>query len=57
MAVDIASAVANESDTALRKEYQDIDGIHINEKAGQIIAKLLDQAGMLEKMKGKEEAL
>ena len=47
MAVDVASAVANESDTALKTEYQEIDGIHINEKAGQIIAGILEKAGIL----------
>jgi lysophospholipase L1-like esterase len=41
LAVDIASSVANEDDTALKKEYRDIDGIHINEAAGKVIADLL----------------
>lgn len=48
MAVDVAAVVSNESDTALKTEYQDIDGIHINEKAGNVIAGILEKAGILE---------
>ncbi len=47
MVADVASAISNESDTALKPEYQDIDGIHINEKAGKVIAGILDKVEIL----------
>ncbi|MBD5545748.1 MAG: hypothetical protein HDR01_16285 [Lachnospiraceae bacterium] len=47
-AVDIAALVTNENDTALKTEYSDIDGVHISQEAGRVIAEALEKERIFE---------
>lgn len=51
-AVDAATAVANNQDTALKEEYQDMDGVHINGAGGRAIAEVLERAEIFNRMYG-----